>query len=97
MKKELSIDFEIGFADSSILSYSIKDNAVTLFLNCWNSEVIEIKFLNFISLFAINNTEVSDFKEVFESSLLEKTLDALYEVKPEKIISGFLDLLTLMI
>jgi hypothetical protein len=53
--------------------------------------------LNFISLFAINNTEVSDFKEVFESSLLEKTLDALYEVKPEKIISGFLDLLTLMI
>lgn len=84
MKKELSINFEIGFADSNILSYTIKGENLTLFLECWNSEVVEIKFIKFTSLLAMNYFRVSDFKEIFESPLLERTLSELYEERPKE-------------
>lgn len=84
MKKELSIDFEIGFADSNIQSYTIEGENLTLFLECWNSEIIEIKFLRFVSLFAMNYFQISDLQEVFESPILERALSELYEEKPKE-------------
>ncbi|SCA62851.1 hypothetical protein SCG7109_AE_00180 [Chlamydiales bacterium SCGC AG-110-M15] len=84
MKKDLSVDFEIGFADSCIQSYFVKDNDLTLLLECWNAVVLEIKFLNFASVFAMNYFRIADIKEVFRSPLLDRVLDELYEEKPKK-------------
>ena len=84
MKRTLSIDFEIGFADSNIKSYTIEGENVILFLECWNTEIIEIKFLRFVSLFAMNYFQISDLQEVFESPILERALNELYEEKPKK-------------
>ena len=84
MKKELSVNFEIGFADSNIQSYSIEGENLILFLKCWNSEIIKIKFSQFVALFALNYTRIADFREVFESPLLERALRELYEEIPKK-------------
>jgi hypothetical protein len=84
MKKEIPVDFEIGFADSNIQSYFIEGGDVTLFLECWNSEVVKIKFLRFVSLFAMNYFRIADFREVFESLFLERALSELYEEKPKE-------------
>ncbi len=81
--KQKSIDFEIGFSDSNIQSYSIGKKNITLFLECWNAEILEIKFLNFVSLFGMNYFRIADFYEIFESPLLERALKELYEEKPE--------------
>src|ERR1700730_6688424 len=84
MKRELSVNFEIGFADSNIQSYTIEGENLTLFLECWNSEIVEIKFLKFVSLFAMNYFRISDLQEIFESPILEKALSELYEEKPKE-------------
>jgi len=84
MKRELPVNFEIGFADSIIRSYSIKGENLTLFLECWNSEIVKITFLKFVSLFAMNYFRIADLREVFDSSILERALRELYEGKPEK-------------
>lgn len=84
MKKKLSVNFEIGFADSNIQSYTIEDDNVTLFLECWNSVIVEIKFLKFVSLFAMNYFQISDLQEVFDSPILERALNELYEEKPKQ-------------
>lgn len=83
MKKKLSVNFDIGFADSNIQSYIVEGENLTLFLECWNSQIIEIKFLKFVSLFAMNYFRIFDFREVFDSPILEKVLSELYEEKPK--------------
>jgi hypothetical protein len=45
--KNLSINFEIGFADSIIQTYTIKECNIILLLECWNAEIVEISFFNF--------------------------------------------------
>lgn len=84
MKKELPINFKIGFADSIIQSYVIDNKNITLFLECWNSDVVEIKFLKFVSLLGMNYFRISDLQEVFESPLLDRALNELYEEKPKE-------------
>lgn len=84
MKKDLSVNFEIGFADSNIQSYTIEGENLTLFLECWNSQIVEIKFLKFVSLFAMNYFRIFDFQEVFNSQILERALSELYEEKPKE-------------
>ena len=84
MKKEVSIDFEIGFADSTILSYTIENCKVTLILECWNSQLLEIAFINFVEISATNETLLCDILEVFESPLLEKALNEIYVKRPQE-------------
>jgi hypothetical protein len=84
MKRELSVNFEIGFADSNIRSYTIEGENLTLFLECWNTIIVEIRFLKFVSLFAMNYFRISDLQEVFESPILERALNELYEEKPKE-------------
>ncbi|NGX42845.1 MAG: hypothetical protein K940chlam7_01133 [Chlamydiae bacterium] len=83
MKRKVPVDFEIGFADSKIQSYSLEDENLTLLLECWNSKIVEFRFLNFVSLFAMNYFRIADIQEVFESPLLERALSELYEKKPK--------------
>lgn len=83
MKKEISIDFEIGFADSCIQSYLVKNSNIILLLECWNATLLEITFINFASIFSMNYIRIADVKEVFESPLLDRALNELYEDKPE--------------
>ncbi|NGX42982.1 MAG: hypothetical protein K940chlam7_01272 [Chlamydiae bacterium] len=81
MTRKLPVNFEIGFADSTIQSYSVENENLTLFLECWNSEIVEFRFLNFVSLFAVNYFRIADVQEIFESPLLERALNELYEKK----------------
>ena len=84
MRAELSINFEIGFADSNILTYFMKDENLTLFLQCWNSEIVKIRFLKVVSLFSMNYFRIADLREVFESPLLERALKELYTETPNE-------------
>lgn len=84
MKKTIPVDFEIGFADSKILSYSVRDDDVILLLECWNAQIVEICFIKFVSLFAMNYFRISVVHEIFESPFLERALNELYEEKPKK-------------
>lgn len=84
MKKELSVNFDIGFADSTIKSYSVEDENLKVLLECWNSDLVEIKFLELVSLFALNYFRIADLREVFQSALLDSALIDLYEKKPDE-------------
>lgn len=83
MKRSISVDFEIGFADSYIQSYIVENDTLTLVLKCWNADLLEIKFLNLASIFAMNYIEVADLLEVFESPFLDRALIELYEEIPK--------------
>lgn len=84
MKNEISVDFEIGFADSNVQCYTFKDNNVIFLLECWNSAILEITFSNFILLNMTNDFRISDLQEAFESPLLNKALKKLYEKIPKE-------------
>lgn len=84
MKDELSVDFEIGFSDSNILSYCIQDENLTLLLECWNLEILEIKFLRISCFLAMNFLRIADLREIFESELIERVFNELYDEKPKK-------------
>ena len=84
MKKQLSVKFEIGFADSYIQSYCVENDNLILILKCWNSVIIKIDFIDFVVFSAMNYVEIANLVEVFESSLLERALDELYEKKPKQ-------------
>jgi hypothetical protein len=48
------------------------------FLECWNSEVIKIKFLGVGALFSMNYFRIADLREFFTLTLLERALSELY-------------------
>ena len=83
MKGIVPMDFEIDFADSKIISYLVKDYNVVLLLESWNAKMIEIRFLNFVSLSAMNCFRIADMCEIFESPLLDRALNELYEERPQ--------------
>jgi hypothetical protein len=78
------MEFEIDFADSTRLYYIVKDFNISLFLEKWNAEIIELKFLEYVLFEATSHDQVSAFEECFESPLLEKALDYTYEKIPDK-------------
>lgn len=84
MQRDRSVASPIGFADSEIQSYTVEGESLTLLIECWNAEKVEIKFSNFASLFTMNYFRIADFREVFDSPLLERSLNELYVEKPEK-------------
>jgi len=84
MKKEISLEYGIGFADSNILSFTVEDSNLTLLLKCWNAIILKIKFLNYTSLLAMNYFRIADLLEVFESPLLERVLNELGDEKPKE-------------
>jgi len=78
------MDFDIDFADSNLLSYRIEGRIVTFILERWNAEILEFKFLNFASLYTMNYYRISEFKEVFESPLLDRVFKELYDEIPKE-------------
>jgi hypothetical protein len=78
------MEFEIDFADSTILYYTVKDFNISLLLERWNAEIIEMNFLKYVLFEATSHRKVSAFEECFESPLLEKALDYVYEKIPDK-------------
>lgn len=85
MENKSSTNIEtIDFADSQILSYTIKPEYLMLFIERWNAEILEIKFLNFASISAMSYFRIAEIKEIFESPLLERVLTEFYEEKPKE-------------
>ena len=81
---KLSVDFDMGFADSEILSYSVEGENLALFLEYRNGDIVEIRFLKMAALFAMNDRRVADLQEIFESPLLERALSELYQEPPKE-------------
>lgn len=85
MENEKSVNLKnIDFADSEILSYTVKNDTLTLFIERWNAEILEIKFLNYASSLSMNLFGIAEVKEVSESNLLDKVLNEFYEKKPKE-------------
>lgn len=83
MENKLSVNInQIDFADSEILSYTVKNDTLTLFIERWNAEILEVKFLNYASSLSMNLYGIAEVKEASESPLLEKVLNEFYEKKP---------------
>ena len=78
--KEVALN--IDFADAVIQHYIVKDFNILLFLERWNGEILEIKFLDFVLFEATNSDRISAFEECFESPLLEKALNHVYDKIP---------------
>ena len=83
MKKEVPVNFEIGFADSKILSYTAESKNVILILECWNGQKLKMVFSNFVEIAGTSETLLCDIEEAFESPLLEKALNDIYDEKPQ--------------
>lgn len=86
MKEEIKEISKIDFADSYIQSYHVKDQNITLLLECWDGEIIEFKFLNFCSVLSMNYFYIESFQEITESPLLERALMEFYEKNQKNII-----------
>ncbi len=83
MENKLPLDIlAIDFADSVILSYTVKFGCLILFVKRWNAQILEIKFLEYASSVDVDYVEIAYVQQVFESPLLERILDEFYEKKP---------------
>lgn len=85
MESKLPVNISsIDFADSEILSYNIKSEGLTLFVERWNAEILEIKFLKHVAVLAMCYFRIAEAQEVYESPLLERALNELYETIPKE-------------
>lgn len=83
MKKRIPIEYDIGFADSNIVSYRSKNENVVITLKCWNEKVLELEFVESILVLITNSWNISDICEITESILLDKVLSQAYEIIPK--------------
>jgi|GEM_PF-2144732 len=74
----------IDFADSEILSYTVKRGCLILFIERWNAEILEIKFLDYAASFDMGYFRIAEMQEVFETPFLERVLKEYYEIKPKE-------------
>ena len=74
----------IDFADSEILSYTVKREYLMLFIELWNAEILEIKFLGHAASLDMGCFRIAEVEEVFESTLLERLLGEYYEIKQKE-------------
>lgn len=84
MGTKLPVEYEIGFADSEIMHYSVNSDDLILTLECWNAVILEIKFIGFASVFGMNLCTVSEFFEIFNSPLLDNVLKEYYNEIPKE-------------
>lgn len=82
MENKKSINFEIGFADSEIVSFHSQDEDLIIFLKCWNELMIKLKFLDCIFFSIQNGWKVSDICEAENPKLMKDTLLKTYEKVP---------------
>ncbi len=84
MADKQSIQYQIGFADSEILSYHSSNDNLILRLKCWNEKIIEFEFVDCILFLILNNWKISDVCELNDSFLMERALKKVYETIPEQ-------------
>ena len=97
MNEKKSVEYEIGFSDSEILSYNSQGENLIVILNAWNEKKIRFEFIDCILFLSFNNWMISDVVEFIssESSLLRKALKLVFEDVPEEhgyTLFQFLDL-----
>lgn len=78
-----SIDYDIGFEDSEILSYCSKNDLNVLILHkCWNEEILSLEFFDCMFFSIKGSWEISDVCVSTQSPLLDKVLEEVYEIMP---------------
>ena len=82
MNFKKSIDFQIGFSDSQIVSFESKNDDVLVFLKAWNEKILKLEFFDSICFFIINSWNISDICQVDNTPSLEKVVKMVYEKVP---------------
>ncbi len=82
MKDKTSIDYQIGFADSEIISFQSNDNIFFIFLKAWNEVTLRFDFKESIFFVTYTNWDISDVCESKESEHLDKALKLVYRDPP---------------
>jgi len=80
MIKRLSIEFDIGFSDSELISYEKNENRIKVLLSAWNQKHVCIEFIDVIFFVDYGAWSFSDFCEfIGESSTMLKAIQTQYE------------------
>lgn len=95
MNTSSSINFEIGFSDSQIISYQSAMDGLSIYLEAWNAKILLFEFSEVIFFSNLDSWSISDVIEVNKSPNLEKAIKILYaDMSQENIYRSiqFLDL-----
>jgi hypothetical protein len=84
MSKKKSIDFQIGFSDSQIISFNSKGNDLLIYLESWNAKILKFKFVDNIFFLIYNSWDIADICWVDNSPLFEKAMKIIYEEIPSR-------------
>lgn len=79
-----SIKYEVGFADSEILSYETNNDGLLIYLKCWNEKILHLQFVDCILFLILDSWQISDICETADSQLLDKSLQKVYEIIPDQ-------------
>lgn len=82
MNVKTSVNFEIGFADSEIISFESYENSLLIFLKAWNEKLLKFKFSEYILFVILDSWNISDVCEVENSPFLDKALKIVYDQIP---------------
>lgn len=84
MAKWESINFEIGFSDGEVISYSKEEDSLIISVRAWNDKIIKIVCRDVISFFDKGTWDISDFREVIsDTDTLREALERQFENIPE--------------
>ena len=83
MNNRKVIDYEIGFADSEILSYSHQNNNLVIYLKAWNEKILKFEFFDYLLFLILNSWNISDICELDNSPLIERALRIEYDTIPQ--------------
>jgi hypothetical protein len=83
---KIPIEFDIGFADGSVVGYTRNLSSLTLTLKAWNDDRLRIEFTGVLGLRDLGVGDVSDLCEESDKSVfMEDAIASAYEVVPEEI------------
>lgn len=83
MTERRSIDYQIGFADSEIISFQSDKNSLLIFLKSWDEKILKFEFSNSIFFMIYNNWYISDICEMNNPKNMEKALLMVYADPPK--------------
>ncbi|GEM_PF-3760230 len=83
MPKRYPVEFEVGFADSELISYERGESGVKVLISAWNEQSICLEFKGAITLVDYGAWNFSEICELQESSpTMSRALQTQYDGNP---------------
>jgi hypothetical protein len=90
------VQFEIGFADSELVSYSRYASELSVIVKTWDSSLVTVTFFDVIGVLDLNVGDISEICQESETTrLMSKAVERMYESPPDVLpynVYQFLDL-----